>query len=85
MDKFLNRQADLLTQSSSIMDYSRWLRRLVLVTLPISLPLIILWQCLVGGLLHGFSLVEDILVELHFSGVSYLWADKSLREQVRGW
>lgn len=65
--------ADLLVRSSEIMQYRVWLRRLILITFPISLPLLAI-LCTVGSVIVYISaLVLSIVAEVREEGVAYLF------------
>jgi hypothetical protein len=75
--------ADLLVRSSEIMEYPIWLRRLILLTFPISLPLLAI-LCTVGSLVVYLSaLVMSIIAEVREEGVGYLFHAPAVSDLLR--
>lgn len=74
--------ADIATRSTDIMSYSRWLRRIVLVALPLSIPLILVFIIFAAIILYVSALVVSIAQEVLAGRFDDLWNAESLQQRI---
>lgn len=75
--------ADRLVRSSEIMQYSLWVRRLILLTFPVSLPLLAI-LCTVGSLIvYLAAIIMSIVAEVREEGVAYLFHAPAASDLLR--
>lgn len=83
MERFFD-MIDLLRsiciRGSDIMHYPVWLRRLVLITLPVSVPLIVALVTFGSLIVFLPALLMSIVEEVQIEGVGYLFHAPSLRD-----
>jgi hypothetical protein len=75
--------ANVLVRSSDIMNYSVWARRLVLVTFPVSIPLLAV-LCAIGSLIvYAATLIMSVVYEVREEGVAYLFHAPAVADLLR--
>lgn len=75
--------ADLLVRSSEIMEYRLWVRRLILVTFPISLPLIAILSTIGSSIVYLAALVMSIAAEIRDEGFGHLFHAPAVADLLR--
>jgi hypothetical protein len=78
--QFVEGVSAVLFRSSDIMQYPVWLRRLVLITLPVSVPLLVLMAALGSVVVYFLALIMSIVDEVQSEGVGYLFHAPSLAD-----
>jgi hypothetical protein len=75
--------ADLLIRSSEIMQYPVWVRRLILVTLPVSLPLLAILSTIGSFIVYLSALIMSIIAEVREEGFAYLFHAPAVSDLLR--
>jgi hypothetical protein len=75
--------ADLLIRSSEIMQYPVWVRRVILLTFPVSLPLIAILSTIGSFIVYLSALVMSIIYEAREEGVGYLFHAPAVSDLLR--
>jgi hypothetical protein len=75
--------SDLLIRSSEIMQYPVWIRRLILVTFPVSLPLLAVLSTIGSTVVYLSALVMSIVYEVREEGFGYLFHAPSVGDLIR--
>lgn len=75
--------ADLLVRSSEIMQYPVWVRRVVLLTFPISLPLLAVLSTVGSFIVYLTALVLSIVAEVREEGFAYLFHAPAVSDLLR--
>lgn len=75
--------ADLLVRSSEIMEYPVWVRRVILLTLPVSVPLLAILSTVGSGIVYLIALVMSIVAEVREEGFAYLFHAPSVSDLLR--
>lgn len=75
--------ADLLVRSSEIMQYPVWIRRVILLTFPISLPLLAILSTIGSGVVYFLALALSIIAEIKEEGFGYLFHAPAVTDLYR--
>lgn len=75
--------ADLLVRSSEIMQYPVWVRRVILLTFPISLPLLAILSTIGSFIVYLTALAMSIVAEVREEGFAYLFHAPAVSDLLR--
>lgn len=81
-DTFMQSLSGTVATLVEPMALRRSYRRFILLTAPVSFPLLVLVATILAALLAALSLIESYIYELRTDGIADLWNGFSLRELI---